>query len=158
MCTSKCWLTLGALLGGLAVAAGAYSAHGLDRPLYEKYADQSYERKVTVGGRELVISHVPLAQKYIADFKTGAEYQMFHALALLAVGLLAQHRPSRWLTLAGCLFLLGIVGFSGGLYATALTGQTWISRQITPLGGMSFIAAWLVFAVSALTCRREPKA
>jgi len=156
MCTPNCWLTTGALLAGLAVAAGAFGAHGLDRPLYEKYGDQEYEKKVTVAGQEKVVSQVPLAQKHLADFKTGAEYQMYHGLALLAVGLLAQVRPSRILTIAGFCFVAGCVGFSGGLYAYALTGTKWIGQFIVPAGGLLFLAGWIAMAMAACSCRRQP--
>jgi uncharacterized membrane protein YgdD (TMEM256/DUF423 family) len=151
MCTSNCWLTTGALLAGLAVAAGAFAAHGLDRPLFEKYADQTYEKKVN----GTVVSQVPLAQKYLADFKTGAEYQMYHGLALLAVGLLAQVRTSRMLTIAGICFAAGCVGFSGGLYAYALTGTKWIGQFIVPAGGILYLAGWIAFVASACPCRRQ---
>ena len=151
MCTSNCWLRTGALLAGLAVAAGAFAAHGLDRPLFEKYADQTYEKKVN----GTVVSQVPLAQKYLADFKTGAEYQMYHGLALLAVGLLAQVRTSRMLTIAGICFAAGCVGFSGGLYAYALTGTKWIGQFIVPAGGILYLAGWIAFVASACPCRRQ---
>jgi uncharacterized membrane protein YgdD (TMEM256/DUF423 family) len=148
MCSSNCWLTTGALLAGLAVAAGAFGAHGLDRQFYAQYAEQTYEKKVTVKGRETVVSQVPLAQKYLADFKTGAEYQMYHGLALLVVGLLAQTRPSRRLTVAGFCFVVGILGFSGGLYAYTLTGQKWIGQFIVPVGGVLFLVGWAALALA----------
>lgn len=154
MCTPNCWLTTGALLAGLAVAAGAFAAHGLDRRFYDVYAGQTYEKKVTVAGRETVVSQVPLAQKYLADFKTGAEYQMYHGLALLAVGLLAQVRPSRALTIAGWCFLAGCVGFSGGLYAYTLTGTKWIGMIIVPVGGTLFLAGWAAMAIAVCPCRK----
>src|SRR5262245_22848208 len=100
MVSSNCWLTTGAVLSGLAVVAGAFAAHGLDRQFYAQYAGQTYERRVAVNGSETVVSQVPLAQKYLADFKTGAEYQMYHGLALLAVGLITAVRPSKSLTAA----------------------------------------------------------
>ena len=152
MCSSNCWLTTGALLAGLAVAAGAFGAHGLDRQFYAKYAEQTYEKKYTVGGHEQVVSQ-PLAQKYLADFKTGAEYQMYHGLALLAVGLLSQRRPSRGLNAAGWCFLLGCCGFSGGLYAYTLTGVKWFGMAIVPSGGVLFLIGWTTLAV---TLARQP--
>ena len=153
MCSSNCWLTTGALLAGLAVAAGAFGAHGLDRQFYAKYAGQTYERKYMVGGHEQFVSQ-PLAQKYLADFKTGAEYQMYHGLALLAVGLLAQTRPSRRLTIAGCCFVAGTLGFSGGLYAYTLTGQKWFGQFVVPVGGVLFLVGWAALAL-AVCPRRE---
>ena len=154
MCSSNCWLTTGAVLAGLAVAAGAFAAHGLDRRFHEKYAGQTYEKKVTSHGREQVVSQVPLAQKYLADFKTGAEYQMYHGLALLAVGLLAQARPSRRLTVAAFCFVAGTVGFSGGLYAYILSGQTWIGQFIVPVGGVLFLDGWTALALAMWPCRK----
>ncbi len=153
MCSANCWLTTGAVLAGLAVAAGAIGAHALDRRFHEKYAGLTHEKKVTIDGREQVVSQVPLAQKYLADFKTGAEYQMYHGLALLAVGLLAQSRPSRRLTVAGICFVAGVAGFSGGLYAYTLTGQKWIGQFIVPSGGVLFLAGWAALALAV--CHRR---
>jgi uncharacterized membrane protein YgdD (TMEM256/DUF423 family) len=150
MDTSNCWLTMGALVAGLAVAAGAFAAHGLDRQLYVVYAHKTFPKTVTIKGVETVVSEVPLAQKHLADFKTGAEYQMYHGLALLAVGLLAQVRPSRMLTIAGVCFVLGCLGFSGGLYAYALTDTKWIGQFIVPSGGLLFLTGWIVFAAAAV--------
>jgi uncharacterized membrane protein YgdD (TMEM256/DUF423 family) len=154
MCSANCWLTTGALLAGLAVAAGAFGAHGLDRQFYVQYAGQTYEKKVTVDGHEQVVAQVPLAQKYLADFKTGAEYQMYHGLALLAVGLLAQTRPSRRLTIAGFCFLAGTLGFSGGLYAYTLTGQKWFGQFVVPVGGVLFLAGWAALALAVCPYRK----
>ena len=144
MNSSTGWLMTGAVVAGLAVAAGAFGAHGLDRQFYEKYAGQTYEKKVGT----TVVSQVPLAQKYLADFKTGAEYQMYHGLALLAAGLLAQTRPSRRLTIAGVCFVAGVVGFSGGLYAYTLSGEKWIGQFIVPVGGILFLVGWAELALA----------
>lgn len=145
MCCSQSWLTIGAVLAGLAVAAGAFAAHGLDGYFSTKYAGQ--ERKVAG-------VTVPAAQKYLADFKTGAEYQMYHGLALIAVGLLAGTRPSRWLTIAGSAFAGGIVFFSGFLYALTLTGESWLGK-IVPIGGVLFLVGWLALAIAACPCGRQ---
>jgi uncharacterized membrane protein YgdD (TMEM256/DUF423 family) len=154
MCSSNCWLTTGAVLAGLAVAAGAFAAHALDRHFYKIYAGQIAEKKVTIEGRETVVAQVPQAQKYLADFKTGAEYQMYHALALLAVGLLSSVRPSRTLTIAGFCFVVGCLGFSGGLYAYTLTGMKWIGQFVVPAGGLLFLAGWAAFAIAVCACGR----
>ena len=148
MCTSKCWLTIGAVLAGLAVAAGAFAAHGLDRHFYMAYAGQTFDKKVTLAGVETIVSQVPLAQKFLADFKTGAEYQMVHALALLVVGLLSQVRRSQALDVAGFCFVAGCLGFSGGLYAYTLTGAKWIGMFVVPLGGVLFLAGWTALALA----------
>ncbi len=150
MSNSNRWLMIGAILSGLSVGAGAFGAHGLDRYFHEKYENEVYEKKVTIDGESRVVSRLPLAQKYLADFKTGAEYQMYHGLALLAVGLLAQARPSRELTVAGVSFVLGCLGFSGGLYAYTLTGAKWFGMTIVPAGGVCFLIGWgaLAWAVA----------
>ena len=68
-------------------------------------------------------------------------YQMYHALALLAVGLLAERRASRLLGASGALFVAGTVLFSGSLYALSLSGVTWLGA-ITPFGGVAFLSGW----------------
>lgn len=141
MAQGRLWILAGGLLAGLAVAAGAFAAHGLSTYFADKYAGQ--ER--TVAG-----SPVPAAQKYLADFKTAAEYQMYHALALIAVGLLAQRQPtpSPWLTVAGWSFLAGIVLFSGFLYVLTISGETRLG-MIVPLGGSAFLVGWTFLALGA---------
>lgn len=131
------WLMLGALFGGLSVGLGAFAAHGLDKVFVEKYVGQT---RVVAG------ETVPLSKKFLNDFKTGAEYQMYHSLALLVVGLLAQRRPSSRLTIAGVSFTLGILLFSGSLYILTLTGVTkW--GMVTPLGGVAFLVGWCSLAI-----------
>lgn len=133
------WLLLGAMFGGLSVGLGAFAAHGLDKVFVEKYAGQT---RVVAG------ETVPLSKKFLNDFKTGADYQMSHSLALLAVGLLAQRRASVRLVSAGTAFTLGIVLFSGSLYVLTLTGVTkW--GMVTPLGGVAFLVGWLALAWEA---------
>ncbi len=141
------WLLLGAILGGLSVGLGAFAAHGLDRVFVEKYAGQT---RVVAG------ETVPLSKKFLNDFKTGAEYQMTHSLALLAVGLLAERRASRALRVAGGAFVAGIVLFSGSLYILTLTGVTkW--GMVTPLGGVAFLVGWTALACAAITGERTAK-
>ena len=133
------WLLLGAMFGGLSVGLGAFAAHGLDKVFVEKYAGQT---RVVAG------ETVPLSKKFLGDFKTGAEYQMSHSLALLAVGLLAQRRASVRLVIAGVAFTLGIVLFSGSLYVLTLSGVTkW--GMVTPLGGVAFLVGWFALAWDA---------
>lgn len=146
--TANQWITIGAVLAGLAVAAGAFAAHGLDGYFAKKYADAEPR---TVAGVQ-----VPASQKYLADFKTAAEYQMYHALALLAVGLLARAQPSTWLTVAGWSFFGGIVLFSGLLYALTLTGQRWLGA-IVPIGGVAFLVGWAALAIGAVMAVRDAK-
>lgn len=140
MSDARRWLMLGAILGGLSVALGAFAAHGLDGHFVDKYAGQT---RVVAG------ETVPLSKKFLADFKTGAEYQMTHSLALLVVGLLAVRRPSRSLTVAGWSFTLGIMLFSGSLYVLTLTGVTKLG-MVTPFGGVAFLVGWTALAIAAV--------
>lgn len=135
----RLWIMLGAILGGLSVAFGAFAAHGLDGVFVKKYEGQT---RVVAG------ETVPLSKKFLNDFKTGAEYQMTHSLALLAVGILATRRSSGLLNVAGWSFLLGIVLFSGSLYVLTLTGVTKLG-MITPLGGVAFLVGWFALAVGS---------
>ena len=131
-CCSLNWSTVGATLGGLAVILGAFAAHGIDGYFAEKYAGQVK----TVTGVE-----VPAAQKYLNDFKTGAQYQMYHSLALLAVGFAGvTSRKQKLLNIAGWCFLLGIIFFSGSLYVLTLSGQTFWGA-IAPIGGSLLICS-----------------
>jgi len=111
---------LGGLFGFLAVAAGAFGAHGLR-------------------GR--------LSPDLLAVFETAARYQMYHALALVAVALLLERRTAGAAAMraAGWCFVAGIVLFSGSLYTLALTGAGWWGA-VTPLGGLAFLAGWLCLA------------
>ncbi len=114
--------TLGCVFGFLAVAAGAFGAHAL---------------------------RARLGPDLLAVWETAARYQMYHALALLAVALAAGHAPGvRSLGTAGWLFTAGIVVFSGSLYALALTGVRALGA-ITPLGGLGFLAGWALLAAAA---------
>ncbi len=138
--TGSRWTSLGAIFCLFSVAFGAFAAHGLDKVFVEKYAGRTKE----VGGQTL-----PMAAKFLNDFKTGAEYQMYHGLALIAVGLILERRPSRAASIAAWLFAAGIVLFSGSLYVLTLTGVTkW--GAVTPLGGLAFLAGWFFLSLAAL--------
>ena len=113
--------TLGAVSGFLAVATGALAAHGLE-------------------GR--------FTLEALAWWETGAQYQMYHALALLAAAWAASRRPSGLATAAGWFFVAGIILFSGSLYALALTGVRSLGA-ITPIGGLAFLAGWALLALHA---------
>jgi len=115
------FIPLAALSACISVAAGAFGAHALA---------------------------ATLTPERLAVFETAARYQMYHALALLAVGLLATQADSRALTIAGWLFVAGTLLFSGSLYALTLTGTRWLGA-VTPLGGVAFIAGWLALAWAA---------
>lgn len=142
-CCSLNWSTIGAALGGLAVILGAFAAHGIDGYFAEKYAGQVK----TVTGVE-----VPAARKYLNDFKTGAQYQMYHSLALLAVGFAGvTSRKQKLLNIAGWCFLLGIIFFSGSLYVLTLSGQTFWGA-IAPIGGTLLIVGWFSLAAGVCSC------
>lgn len=133
------WMSVGAFLAGTAVVCGAFAAHGLDAQFVKQYEGKT--RMVT--GRE-----IPLAEKFLHDFRTGAEYQMYHGLGLLALGLWCQRRPSSAANVAGWCFVAGVVLFSGSLYILTLTGVTkW--GMVTPIGGVLFLIGWAAFAVAA---------
>ena len=85
-------------------------------------------------------------------FQTAVTYQMYHALALIGVGILLARFSidgSPWLTAAGWLFVAGSILFSGSLYALALSGTSWLGA-ITPLGGVAFLLGWLALAIGVL--------
>lgn len=130
------WIAQGAVLAALGVALGAYHAHGLDKRLAARAVGD------TADAREADL------HKRMTNWGVAVEYQMYHALALVAVGLAAGWLPSRLLTAAGVLFALGIALFCGLLYVLALGGPK-ILGAIVPLGGASFIAGWLALAVAA---------
>lgn len=124
----------GALLAAAAVALGAYAAHGLEKQIVHLGYEADLARR-------------------LAWFETGAKYQMYHALALILTGVIAERRESsRILALAGALFVLGILLFSGSLYAMTVLPANWKwLGAITPLGGLSFIVGWVLLAVGART-------
>lgn len=121
----RLWLCAGAANGFIAVAMGALAAHGLEgQPWYS-------------------------ARQWV---EVGAEYQMAHALALLAVAVLSARAVGaarRWLTLAGWSFLVGVVLFSGTLFAMGLGGLTGLGA-IVPVGGLAFLAGWAVLFYAGL--------
>lgn len=121
MSADRLFAILGAGSAFVAVAAGAFGAHAL---------------------------RARLSPDLLAVFETGARYQMYHALGLLAVAWAVTRWPSPWPPRAGWLFLAGTVLFSGSLYALALSGIRWLGA-ITPLGGLAFLAGWLCLALAA---------
>lgn len=141
MSTSNAWITAGAVLAGLAVVAGAFGAHGLDRRFAAQYADAPAR---SVGGMD-----VPASYKALEDFNTAARYHMYHALGLIAVGLLLANGRKRSLIAAAWLFVGGIVLFSGGLYLYTLTGQRFWGIGPPPVGGLLMIAGWISLAIGA---------
>jgi uncharacterized membrane protein YgdD (TMEM256/DUF423 family) len=121
----RLFVALGAFSGLISVGAGAFGAHSLKKRLPEDL---------------------------LAVFQTGAHYEMYHALALLAVGILLSRAPSQALTISGWLFVAGTLLFSGSLYALALTGVRGLGA-VTPLGGLAFLAGWLALALWALRAK-----
>lgn len=117
------FLFLGALNGFLSVALGAFGAHILE-------------------GR--IDTH------YLQTWQTGITYQMLHAGALLAIGILVHKFPaSSLLTWSGWLMVIGVILFSGSLYVLSLTGIK-VLGAITPFGGVSFLIAWLLLMIAAV--------
>lgn len=128
---AKTWLVLGACLGGLAVGLGAFGAHGL--PKYYDLLDLS--------------AGDALRHKGPANWEIAARYHMYHALAMLGVGILADRKRLFLLDAAGICFFFGTLIFSGCLYALSLTG-TKILGAIVPIGGVSFIVGWVLLALA----------
>jgi uncharacterized membrane protein YgdD (TMEM256/DUF423 family) len=115
------FLSFATISGFLSVCLGAFAAHGLKHRI---------------------------AAESLAIWQTGVQYQMYHALALLGVGLLYQFRASKSLKLSGLTFILGSFLFSGSLYALAL-GAPSVIGAITPIGGLSFLLGWAALFVHA---------
>jgi uncharacterized membrane protein YgdD (TMEM256/DUF423 family) len=113
-------LFLGAIIMALAVLLGAFGAHALKSSL---------------------------SPEMLAIYKTGVEYQFYHAMGLLVIGLTGFHSDSKWLRRSGLLLAVGILLFSGSLYIIALTGIKVIGA-ITPIGGVSFVAGWICLAIA----------
>lgn len=147
------WFKTGCLMAGLAVVLGAFAAHGLDTYCVEKYPATE---RATVAGLD-----VPMSWKRIQDFKTGAEYQMYHALGLIVVGLLGPIARPKARNFAGAMFLVGIVLFSGSLYGITLTGIKALGA-IAPFGGTAFIVGWVALSVGICSsdggCAAKPSA
>ncbi len=121
------WTVVGAASGAIAVMLGAFGAHALK---------------------------ARLSPEMLTIFETGVRYHMYHALALIAVGLSAARWPGAGLGVSGGLMLAGIVIFSGSLYTLALTGIRWLGA-ITPIGGVAFIAGWAWFAFAVWRALRS---
>lgn len=140
--SARCWIATGAALAGLAVVTGAFAAHGLDDFVIKKFAEVPSK---TIAGEQFAASW-----KYLQDFKTAAEYQMYHALGLLAVGLMSLKERRTSLQVAGWSFLVGILLFSGSLYLLVITGITKLGA-ITPFGGVAFIVGWIALLFAAIS-------
>ena len=117
----KLFFAIGSLSAFVAVALGAFGAHGLK-------------------GR--------LTPELLATFEVGVRYQMYHALALLAVAWACTRWPGTAVTAAGWLFVAGTLVFSGSLYALSLSGVRWLGA-VTPIGGLALLGGWLCLAWAA---------
>ncbi len=121
-------MVIGTVLAGLAVVLGAFGAHGL--------------RKV-------------VSAENVAIYQTGVQYQMYHALALIMVGILSERFLSGYLSYGGVFFVAGIILFSGSLYlivslnAMNKTVPTAVGI-LTPIGGFFFILGWICLLISLL--------
>ncbi|MDN3365285.1 DUF423 domain-containing protein [Priestia megaterium] len=119
----KLFLIIGAINAMLAVALGAFGAHGLEGKISEKYLEV---------------------------WKTGVQYQMFHAMGLFVIAFLLSKFPqSSLLTASGWIMFAGIVLFSGSLYVLSTSGIK-VLGAITPLGGVAFIVAWILIVVATV--------
>jgi uncharacterized membrane protein YgdD (TMEM256/DUF423 family) len=120
---AKLFLALGGAAALLAVALGAFGAHGLK-------------------------SRLPADM--LAVYQTGVQYHFYHALGLVLIGLAVLHLPdSAALRAAGWLMAAGILLFSGSLYALALSGERWLGA-VTPIGGLAFLLGWAALVWAAL--------
>ena len=90
-----------------------------------------------------------LSPEMLAVYKTGVEYQFYHALGLLLIGLIGFRIESKWLRWSGILLIFGIIIFSGSLYALSISGIK-ILGAITPIGGLAFVAGWICLAIGLL--------
>lgn len=113
---SRIFFILGALFAFIGVAAGAFGAHTL---------------------RDIIPT------QYLHTFETGVRYQMYHAFALIVTAWALDKRSDTYFRFAGWMFVAGIVLFSGSLYILSLTGTAWLGA-ITPFGGVSFLAGWIL--------------
>ena len=119
---SNFFIGLGALSAFISVAAGAFGAHTLKQAL---------------------------DSDMLAVYHTAVDYQFFHSLGLILIGILHKISPRRAHSVAAWAMLVGIMIFSGSLYILSMTGIKWLG-MITPIGGICFLAAWLIVALSYL--------
>lgn len=119
----KVFLIVSGISGALSVAIGAFGAHGLKAFLE--------------------------ANNRLETFETAVKYQFYHTFALMFVGLLMSQFANKSLQLAGGFFIIGILIFSGSLYLLCAIGIKWLGA-ITPIGGLFFIAGWLMLAFALL--------
>jgi len=119
---SNVFIGLGALSAFISVAAGAFGAHALKQVL---------------------------DTDMLAVYHTAVDYQFFHSIGLIVIGALHKISPRRSHSIAAWAMLAGIIIFSGSLYILSISGIKWLG-MITPIGGVCFLAAWLIVALSYL--------
>ena len=117
---TKLFILIGCINALIAVMLGAFGAHGLKNQLTEQL---------------------------LASFQTGVQYHFYHAMGLIAIGLIAVHVSGIGIKISGWLMLAGTILFSGSLYVLAITGIRQLG-MITPVGGICFIMAWAVLAIT----------
>lgn len=130
--SGRTWIAVGATLGGLGVMAGAFGAHGLEK-FFAAHASERLEQ----------------------TYEIAVRYQMYHALALVLTGMLAQRHPGRWLDAAGWCFTCGVLAFSGMLYALIFTGVKILGATLVPIGGVAMIVGWLALVMGATSSRAQ---
>lgn len=118
---SKTWIEIGAILLTLAVIIGAFGAHGLKSKI---------------------------SPEMLQIYKTGVEYHFYHALGILIIAVIGMHLQSNLIMWSGICMFAGIVLFSGSLYVMAVTGVKWLGA-VTPIGGLSFVAGWILLFLAA---------
>lgn len=123
--SERTFFAAGAISAFVAVAAGAFGAHGL-------------KDKISV--------------EMLAIFETAVRYQMFHAVALLVTAWAANRFQSSIVNVGGWLFVVGTIVFSGSLYVLSLTETRWLGA-VTPIGGVAFLAGWLCLIWAALKAK-----
>jgi uncharacterized membrane protein YgdD (TMEM256/DUF423 family) len=127
------WIAIGAIIGAIGVALGAFGAHGLqDFLVRQGYSGDDLTRRLDI-------------------FETAIRYQLFHALALVLVGLALDRRPTPWWRFAAWAFLSGVVLFSGLLKVLTIAGPSWSwLGAVVPLGGVAMIVGWLALSIGAI--------
>ena len=115
-------LIAGAIFMAMGVLLGAFGAHALKNSL---------------------------SPEMLAVYTTAVEYQFYHSLGLLLIGLIGYHVKSKWLNWSGILLFVGIILFSGSLYALSISGIK-VLGAITPIGGVAFVAGWICLAMGIL--------
>ena len=115
-------IAFGAFNACLAVAAGAFAAHGLKEVL---------------------------TPEYLAVFKTAADYQLLHGIGMILIGALSKDKADRCIIASALFMFIGIILFSGSLYTLVLSDIKWLG-MITPIGGICFLIAWLTLGFNFL--------